>query len=434
MSRRMPGGDIWAQPGQARDQGWPEQGRDQGSPVQGRDQGWPGQGRDQGSPVQGRDQGWPGQGRDQRRRGGRRPQRRGSAARGAAACVAAALAMAGAGAASAMAATPAAPSWHIVKRVRGGALGDFTAAVAVGRNGGWAFDGVSRPTAWHRSGTSWDQVSFPGRSGDEVVAAGASSASNVWAFTDRGARARALRWNGSQWSVQGSFPGQIGGAVVLSASDVWAFGEPTAPGRGLGAWHYNGREWARVASGRGLEGGSGLSARDIWAFAGTDVARWNGRTWTRTSVAGLLPARQPLNDPAVVGIDALGPGNIYAIGNGNLEDEGGPTVILHYNGHSWRKVAQGNFGAGTSPLQQVTSDGRGGLWIPMPGFGGRRSYLVHYSAGRLTAAALPVRPSRIDVQSVSRIPGTTDVLGGGFTHTAGNPGTGVVAVILEYEG
>ncbi len=398
MLRRTPGGDIWAQPEQGRDQRW-------------RDQRW-------------RDEGW----RDAARR------RRGRAARSAAAGVAAALAVAVAGAASALAATPATASWHIVKRVRGGALGDFTAVVAVGRSGGWAFDGMSEPTAWHRSGTSWTQVSIPGRSGDEVVAAGASSASNVWAFTDRGARARALRWNGSQWSVQGSFPGQIGGAVVLSASNVWVFGEPTAPGRRLGAWHYNGRGWARVASGRGLEGGSGLSARDIWAFAGTDVARWNGRTWTRTSVAGLLPARQALNDPAVVGIDALGPGNVYAIGNGNLEDEGGPTVILHYNGHTWRKLAQGNFGDGTSPLQQVSSDGRGGLWIPMPGFGGRRSYLVHYSAGRLTAAALPVGPSRIDVLSVSHIPGTTDVLGGGFTHTAGNPGTGIVAVILEYEG
>ena len=52
---------------------------------------------------------------------------------------------------------------------------------------------------------------------------------------------RALHWNGHTWTVKRSFPGQIGGAVVISRSDVWVFGEPVFPGAGLGAWHYNGR-------------------------------------------------------------------------------------------------------------------------------------------------------------------------------------------------
>ena len=364
-----------------------------------------------------------------------RPRRRGHRARGA--TVGAALGVAGAAlavgfAASALAVTPASASWRIVKSVHSGATGDFTAVVAVGRTGGWAFNGISRPTAWKRSGPSWTKVPFPGQNGEEVVAAGASSAANVWAFTGGGAASRALRWNGSHWSVQRSFPAQIGGAVVISASNVWVFGQPFVPGSGLGAWHFNGHVWSRVRSGRGLEGGSGLSARNIWAFAGTKVAHWNGRTWASTSVAGLLPAKQQLNDPAVVGIDAQAPGSVYAIGSGNAQDEGGPTVILHYNGHSWRRVAEGSFGIGTSPLQQVSSDGHGGLWIPMPGFAGRPSFMVHYSGGRFTTVPLPVGARRIDVVSVSRIPGTADVLGGGFTHALGNPAAGVVAVILQF--
>ncbi len=354
----------------------------------------------------------------------------------AAALVVTALAVTGGAMAvtAAAAAAPAAASWHIVKRVLSGALGDFTAVVPVGRTGGWAFDGISKPTAWERSGPSWTRVAFPSQNGEEVAAAGASSATSVWAFTDAGTGSRALRWNGSHWSVSRSFPAQIGGAVVISARDVWVFGAPFVPGNSLGAWHFNGRAWARVISGRGLEGGSGLSGGSIWAFAGTKVAHWNGRTWARTSVAGLLPAKQQLNDPAVVGIDAQAPGSVYAIGSGNAEDEGGPTVVLHFNGHSWRKVAEGSFGLGTSPLQQVASDGHGGLWIPMPGVEGRPSFLVHYSGGRLSQAALPVRPRRINVESVALIPGTTDLLGGGFTHALGNPGAGVVAVILQYGG
>jgi len=93
-----------------------------------------------------------------------------------------------------------------------------------------------------------------------------------------------------------------------------------------------------------------------------------------------------------MGIDAQSPSSVFAVGSGNTQDEGGPTVILHFNGHTWRKVAQGSFGIGTSPLQQVSSDGHGGLWIPMPGAGGRPSFLVHYSGGRLTEAPCPAVP------------------------------------------
>src|SRR5262249_61845657 len=73
---------------------------------------------------------------------GRSPGRN---SRAAAIGVAAALAVTGA--APALAATPASPSWRIVKRVPSGPLGDFTAVVAVGRTGGWAFNGGLQPTA-----------------------------------------------------------------------------------------------------------------------------------------------------------------------------------------------------------------------------------------------------------------------------------------------
>jgi hypothetical protein len=363
----------------------------------------------------------------------RQPRRWGRRATAAAASITTALAVTGAASAWALAATSPGLSWHFVKHVHSGGNGDFTAVVAVGKTGGWAFNGVSKPAAWKRSGGSWTQVSFPGRSGEEVVAAGASSASNVWAFTGGGSGSRALRWNGSGWSAVRSFAGQIGGAAVISKTDVWVFGEPVFPGSGMGTWHYNGRAWAKVSSGHGLEGGSALSASSIWAFDGTKVAHWNGRTWTRTSVASLLPPKTELNDPAVVGIDAQSKNSVYAVGSGNLEDEGGPTVILHYNGHSWAKVAQGSFGVGTSPLQQVASDGNGGLWLPMPAVGAERSYLVHYAAGRLTAAALPTGPRKINVESIAHIPGTAQLLAGGFTHASDNPGANVVAVLLQYQ-
>jgi hypothetical protein len=328
------------------------------------------------------------------------------------------------------ASTSGSASWHIVKRVAGGSNGVVTAVTAAGQNGGWAFDGFSNATAWERNGSTWTRVPFPSQNDEMVVAAAASSASNVWAFTQEIGISRALRWNGRQWTVTGSFPRAIGGAVVLGSSDVWVFGTDQLPGVDLGAWHYNGRTWSRVASGHGLEGGSGRSASDIWAFDGADVAHWNGSIWSRTSVASLLPPKQQLNDPFLTGIFEQSRHSVYAIANGNAQDEGGPIAILHWNGSAWSKVAGGSFGFGM--LQQLSSDGHGGLWLPMPGSGGQKSYLLHYSGGHLTQAALPGGPSKITVDTVALIPGTTELLGGGDTHAAGNPGAGVTGVVLQY--
>src|ERR1700733_4525126 len=145
-----------------------------------------------------------------------------------------------AGAATTPHPAPASSSWHIVKRVAGGPNGGFpavTAVTAVGRDGGWAFDGISKPTAWQRNGSTWTQVPFPGQSNETAVAAAASSATNAWAFTDELGKSRALRWNGQRWTVMRSFSRAIGGAVVLSPADVWVFGKPYVPGAARGAGH-----------------------------------------------------------------------------------------------------------------------------------------------------------------------------------------------------
>jgi hypothetical protein len=196
----------------------------------------------------------------------------------------------------------------------------------------------------------------------------------------------------------------------------------------LGAWHYNGRTWARVA--KNVDGGSALSASNVWGFSGTSIDHYNGRTWTSTSVASLLPPKQPLTHPQVTGIYAQSADSVYAIGNGesNVDNAGGPLVVLHYNGHVWARVAEGEFGYGTEPSQQIAPDGHGGFWLPMPGTVGAQSYLVHYSAGTLTPARLPASSAVINIQAVASIPGGGQALAGGFTWAT----HGSVGVILLY--
>jgi hypothetical protein len=361
----------------------------------------------------------------------RRLRWRGRGSRGAAAATAAVLAVTGTAAVSASAsvATSLPQAWHIVKQVHAGIFGQFSAVVAVGKTGGWAFNGIVKPTAWRRSGSTWTQAAFPSKSHETVVAAKASSPTNVWAFTD-GNGSRALRWNGSHWTVERSFSRQIGGAVVLNRDDVWVFGEPIVPGSGLGTWHFNGHGWTHVSSGGGLQGGSALSAGNIWAFGGTSVAHWNGHTWSRTSVKGLLPRKTMFQNPALTAIYAQSATSVWAIANGSRQDEGGPLVVLHYNGHGWSRVASSNTFGGFGVLGQVAPDGRGGLWIPMPEPQGATSRLVHYSGGHLTLASLPLAGTKIVVDAVAPIPGTTLALAGGFTHGAN--GSHVVGVILEF--
>ena len=324
------------------------------------------------------------------------------------------------------------PSWHITKRVSGGSFAEFTAIVATGSNGGWAFDGQSGATAWERNGSTWTKMPFPSKSSEEITAAAASSASNVWAFTGNGfgGKSRALHWNGTSWSVAGSLPRAVGSAVVFSPTNVWAFGQPYQPIAQLGAWHYNGHSWSAVAGGQGLGGGSAVSTSSIWAYAGTNVVHWNGSSWTRTSVVHLLPAKNSNNFPQVTAVYAVAANNVYAIGSGNYGDGGGPTVVLHYNGSGWSRVGSGNYGTTAETGQAICSDGHGGLWLPVPGADGDLSYLLHYSGGHLTN--VPFSPAKLDLLAISRIPGSTSVLAAGYAHPPNNPGINPTAVIAEY--
>jgi hypothetical protein len=331
-----------------------------------------------------------------------------------------------------------APAWRIAKSV-GSGHGAFTAVVATGQQSGWAFGGDFTPgaaaTAWRLGGGTWTRDSaFPGKPGETVVAAGASSPSDVWAFTQLGSGSRVLHDDGTGWSVVKTFAAQIGGASVAGKDDVWVFGTGAFGSPPLGAWHYNGRTWQ--FTGVGLEGGSALSPASVWAFRGTQVYHFNGGRWAAAQLKSLLPAKMLLNDPAVTGVIAQSADDVYAIGNGDAEDEGGPTVILRYDGMRWTRAAAGEFGYGTDGsfggAQQVSPDGTGGLWLPMPGFDDQKSYIVHYAAGRLTPAALPGNPLGITVVSVSRVPGGRDQLAGGAIFKPLLPGVNQSAAILRY--
>jgi hypothetical protein len=301
--------------------------------------------------------------------------------------------------------TPAkAPSWHVLETVNGVSQ-DFGAVVATGPASGWAFvDNASY--AYERTGvTMWKKVPYPGGNGVSVAAAAATSASDVWAFTNiAGTRSQAVELVRGKWTVRKTLGGYVGAVSVLAANDVWVFGFTAT-------YHYNGSTWAKVAG--GAYGGSALSASDYWltGAAGqtqTTVTHVKNGQKVTFNLVGLLPAKTKiaLDDPVVASVYAASDTNVYVIGNGSTQDAGGPVVILHYDGHAWTKLASYKNG---NPFD-ITPDGAGGLWIPVGWAGG--GTILHYSRGAITATALPSpgHDESSHADGVSRIPGTTQAL------------------------
>jgi hypothetical protein len=299
--------------------------------------------------------------------------------------------------------TPAkAPSWHVLTTVNGLSQ-DFGAVVATGPASGWAFvDNASY--AYERTGTTtWKKVPYPGGNGVSVAAAAATSASDVWAFTNiAGTRSQAVELVRGKWTVRTTLGGYVNAVSVLAANDVWVFGSTAT-------YHYNGSTWAKVAG--GASGGDALSASDYWltgASGQTTVTHVNNGKKATVNLASLLPAKRKiaLDDPRVAGVYAASDTNVYVIGNGSAQDAGGPVVILHYDGHAWTKLASYDMG---NPFG-ITPDGVGGLWIPVGWAGG--GTILHYSRGAITVTALP-SPGKDETthpDGVSSIPGTTQAL------------------------
>ena len=341
-------------------------------------------------------------------------------------------------AASAYAATAAnaavvhAPAWHTILSVPDGKTPSNTVetVVATGKTSGWAFLSSST-VAYERSGTSaWRKVALPERGG-AVNVAQATSPSNVWAAYHTATGTHLDRWNGYRWTTVKSFPGQVTALSVLSPDDVWAFGGLTNKTTKLpqGVFHFNGRSWTQVSA--AYQGGSAVSDRNVWADAGTTIAHFDGRKWTSVNVAGLFPAKTQgeYTSPVLTGILALAPDNVYATGNGPLGPHSANGVILHYNGHAWRRLGVGGF---ISPVgQQVAPDGTGGLWIPAQNPDGPNR-LFRYSAGKVTLLFLPGSTGLpTSSNTVSRIPGTAEAITGGTAFNGTNSAANR-SVVLQY--
>ncbi|HUD37161.1 MAG TPA: hypothetical protein VMR14_09705 [Streptosporangiaceae bacterium] len=349
-----------------------------------------------------------------------------------------------AAAAPAMAATPASA---VSPRVRPAAAVGWRVAQVISAPGHsvllGGIDAVSASDAWaggvslpadgegngralieHWDGRAWHRVVLPAKAARRVSnglflgTIGASSARDVWAFSEAGSY---LRRSGTRWTF-GGLPGYRAGKTVIFAikvfgpDDAWVFGARTAghPSKAKFtpyAARFNGRAWTSVRiPGTGIvDTVSAISADDMWALAGSQAAgagelaptpgveHWNGRAWRAAPAQPRLPKNGTLS-----GIVALAPHDVWVGGSAPNSKAGSSELARHWNGRAWTNASPRS--APTADdyyLASLTPDGHGGLWALGAEISGPEQFW-HYSHGRWQA---PGRSSW-DVLELEAVPRT----------------------------
>lgn len=323
------------------------------------------------------------------------------------------------------------PGWRQVHSQHYGPVNDYSAydvVVASAESSAWALGGsdiaggtgtVQHPVVIHWNGKAWGAVTLPSGLTSNIIAASAPAANDIWAVTWFGGWV--LHWNGSKWLVAKDLPGgggELTGIVATSPTNVWVFGGGGYIG-GLGTWHYDGKTWRAWKNGAalGLENGSALSAKNIWAVGGTlnpysAIDHFNGTAWH-------AQAARALSGLQFRDIRAFGAKDVWATAVAFGSTKSTP-YLLHYNGIAWTRLSV----PWPVQLDQPVSDGHGGLWFTGLALGGQQRYLVHRAAnGKWTRTPVTWFP-----EGLALLPGTSSVLAAGWTYAR----TGGNAVVWAY--
>jgi len=277
--------------------------------------------------------------------------------------------------------------------------GQLTAVSAASGTGAWAVGG---PLILHWNGRTWSRVTDPVPSAS-LQAVKAISAASAWAVGQYcsancdGKQATfstlILHWNGRTWSKVPSpsagIYASLSGVTATSGSSAWAVGDycttncETQETYYTLILHWNGRTWSKVASpdpggtgGSFLSGVTATSGTSAWAVGDyctvgcidkqqpmldTLILHWNGRTWSK------VPSPGPGTYASLSGVTATSGSSAWAVGDYCTAhcraQETYYTLILHWNGRTWSKVASPDPGGITgSFLSGVTATSGTSAW------------------------------------------------------------------------
>jgi hypothetical protein len=226
----------------------------------------------------------------------------------------------------------------------------------------------------------------------------------VGTYTDTGVmtdRTLAQRWNGTAWKVVSSpnvgGDNQLHGVSAVSSNVAWAVGESAS---GLGGvqqtlvLRWNGTSWTVKESPNAggddtqnvLEDVSALSGTRAYAVGYYDggagdwrtlIMRWNGTNWKRMLSPNVGDGNNVLHD-----VVALSTTNIWAVGEYfDLDANASKTLVLHWNGDAWHRVASPPAGSISTSLQSVAAVSATDVWAVGFRFGttSNRTLILHWN-------------------------------------------------------
>ena len=268
--------------------------------------------------------------------------------------------------------------------------------------------GISNGTVVIRrwDGAAWRVVTPPKAYIDSpldqgVAAVAATSASNAWVLAARGTDGvdytDALHLTGEDWAAPVRLDASVETAVAPSPSQLWAFGEPSWSGPSGYFAHFSDGTWTHGSfpfSGTATAAGS---AADVWVGGGGNgagdlaIEHWNGRQWQATPLPDLGVPASDLLWASVDGLADVGPRDVWAdITTNDASGRLPGTILLHWNGKVWSRVAFPYTGSAVSP---VASDGHGGIWLATASGSGDSTiaWFDHDAGGRWTRVRIPSR-------------------------------------------
>jgi hypothetical protein len=208
-------------------------------------------------------------------------------------------------------------------------------------------------------------------SNSELLAASASSSSDIWAVGQS-----TIHFDGTTWTafpapmIKGDNNSFLQGVVALSPTLAWAAGNVTDgahPGQVIEQW--NGTKWSLFPGPKfgkreqaDVFAMTASSANDVWAIGslmnrGTGLVsplfeHWNGTSWAATTVES--------NNQFLFGASADATNDAWAVGfNGSDNIE---TSAMHWDGANWKSVATPNVGEGTNKLNAVLALAPNDVW------------------------------------------------------------------------
>ena len=202
-----------------------------------------------------------------------------------------------------------------------------------------------------------------------------------------------------------SAQGELAGVDVRARADGWAVGR-RCTGRCQDQYtlieHWNGRRWSRVPSPnvtrfQYLEAVQAVSARDAWAVGlyltrrneviRTLIEHWNGRRWSR--VASPNPSTGPAAFSLLNGLTAVSARDVWAAGFYFRGDTDIRPLLLHWNGVRWAVVPSPHR-SGTSVLTSVTATSADNAWaVGSYGDSATGALLMHWNGIRWSLVPRP---------------------------------------------